>query len=68
MNRSKHSPETLERLKSNAEAAKRRLSRLNSEYLVRQKAQKISQSKSHPTRDTFADAVSRIAKESQVLL
>lgn len=67
MNRSKHSPETLERLKSNAEAAKRRLSRLNSEYLVRQKAQKISQSK-NPTRDTFAEAVSRIAKESQVLL
>lgn len=68
MNRSKHSQETIERMKANAEAARKRLNRLNSEYLVRQKAQKISQSKVNPRHETFGQAVSRIAKESQIVM
>lgn len=68
MNRSKHSLETIERMKANAEAARKRLNRLNNEYLVRQKAQKISESRLNPRHETFGQAVSRIAKESQIVM
>jgi hypothetical protein len=68
MNRSKHSPETLERMKANADAAKRRLSQLNNEYQVRQKAQKLSHAKVSPNTETFGQAVSRIAREAQIVI
>ena len=68
MNRNKHSPETLERMKANADAAKRRLSQLNNEYQVRQKAQKLSQAKVSTRAETFAQAVCRIAKESHIVI
>ena len=68
MNRGKHSQETIERMKANAEAARKRLSRLNSEYLVRQKAQKLSRSKANPAGESFGQAVSRIAREHQIVM
>jgi hypothetical protein len=68
MNSSKHSPETLERLRANAEAAKKRLNRLNNEYLLRQKVRKASRPKVNASAETFAEAVSRIAKEAQIVI
>ena len=68
MNRGKHSQETIERMKANAEAARKRLNRLNSEYLVRQKVQKLSRSKVNSVDETFAQAVSRIAREHQIVM
>jgi hypothetical protein len=50
-------------MKANSEAAKRRLARLNDEYLVRQKVRKLSSSREKATRETFGEAVARIAKE-----
>ena len=66
MNRSKHSQETIERMKANAEAARKRLERLNAEYRVRQEALRLSHSKAKPSGETFAQAVSRIARESHI--
>jgi hypothetical protein len=63
MNSSKHSQQTIERMKANSEAAKRRLARLNDEYLLRQKVRKLSSSREKATRETFGEAVARIAKE-----
>ena len=68
MNSSKHSPETLERLRANAEAAKKRLNRLNNEYLLRQKVRKTSSPKVNTSTESFAEAVSRIAREAQIVL
>ena len=65
MNPSKYSQETLNRIKANAEAAKRRLARLNAEYQARQKALKLSRSGSKTTSETFGEAIARIEKESQ---
>lgn len=64
MNPSKYSQETLDRIKANAEAAKRRLARLNAEYLARQKARKLRPA-SKTTSETFGEAVARIEQESQ---
>jgi ABC-type Zn uptake system ZnuABC Zn-binding protein ZnuA len=68
MNSSKHSPQTLERLRANAEAAKKRLNRLNNEYLVRQKVRKTPSPKVNTSAESFSEAVSRIAKESQIVI
>jgi hypothetical protein len=68
MNRNKHSQETLDRLKANSEAAKKRLERLNSEYLLRQKVRSISRSKSKSVSESFAEAVVRIARENQLAI
>ena len=68
MNRSKHSLETLERLKANSEAAKKRLARLNNEYLVRQEVRRTSRSKAKDRNESFAEAVSRIARENRVAI
>ena len=66
MNRSKHSQETLDRLKANSEAAKKRLARLNSEYLLRQQVRRMSQPKSKSGHESFGEAVVRIAKANQL--
>src|SRR6516162_9775451 len=47
-NPSQHSQETIERMKANSEAAKRRLARLNDEYRTRRHALKPSRSKAAP--------------------
>jgi len=65
MNRSKYSQETLDRIKANAEAAKRRVARLNAEYLARQQARKLSRSSSKTTSENFGEAVARIERENQ---
>ena len=65
MNQSKYSQETLDRIKTNAEAAKRRLARLNAEYFAREKARKASRSNSKTTSETFGEAIARIERESQ---
>ena len=67
-NPSKHSPETIERMKANAEAARRRLARLNREYLVRQQAEKSSPCKPKSKAESFAEAVMRIAKQERVAI
>ena len=68
MNSSKHSQQTIERMRANSEAAKRRLARMNDEYLVRQTARKLSLSKEKATRETFGEAVARIAKEHRLAI
>jgi hypothetical protein len=65
MNPSKYSQETLDRIKANAEAAKRRVARLNAEYLARQQVRKRLRSSSKTTSENFGEAVARIEKESQ---
>jgi hypothetical protein len=67
-NPSKHSPETIERMKANAEAARKRLARLNREYLVRQQAEKVSPSKPKSKAESFAEAVMRIAKQERIAI
>jgi|GraSoiStandDraft_28_1057319.scaffolds.fasta_scaffold660156_2 hypothetical protein len=67
-NLSEHSQETIERMKANSEASKRRLARLNNEYRVRQQAQKATRSKVPPKEETFGEAVARIAKEAQITI
>jgi hypothetical protein len=64
---SKHSQETRDRIQANSEAAKRRLALLNAEYALRQKARQIARAKSNgkAQRESFGEAVARIAKESQ---
>ena len=66
MSQPKHSPETLERLKANAEAAKRRLQQMNAEYRLRQKATKLVAPKVKSTSETFAQAVARIAAGANI--
>jgi len=67
-NQSQYSQETIERMKANAEAAKKRLERLNGEYRIRQQALKLSQSKVAAKGETFAEAVARIAREAQITI
>jgi hypothetical protein len=55
-------------MKANAEAARRRLARLNREYLVRQQAEKASPSKPKSKVESFAEAVMRIAKQDRVAI
>ena len=45
MNNNNHTPEILERLKANSEAAMKRLAQLNHEYRVREQARRLSQIK-----------------------
>jgi hypothetical protein len=68
-NPSKHSQETIERMKANAEAARKRLARMNAEYLLRRKMEKISTPKpQEPKSETFAEAVLRIAKQERITI
>ena len=67
-NPSRHSQETIERMKANSEAAKKRLARLNAEYRIRQQAQKYSRSKVGTSSETFGEAVARIAREAQIAI
>ena len=67
-NPSQHSQETIERMKANSEAAKRRLARLNDEYRTRQQALKLSRSKAAPNGETFGETVVRIAREEQIAI
>jgi len=66
-NPSKHSQETIERMKANAQAAKNRLARLNKEYLLRRQAEKTSSPKTTKA-ETFAEAVLRIAKQERITI
>lgn len=67
-NPSKHSQETIERMKANAEAARKRLARLNKEYLLRRQVEKDSSSKASTKAETFAEAVLRIAKQERITI
>jgi hypothetical protein len=67
MNPSKYSQETLDRIKANAEAAKRRLARLNAEYLARERARRLSRSTGKITSASFGEAVARIEREGRVV-
>ncbi len=67
-NPSKHSQETIERLKANAEAARKRLARLNKEYLLRRQVEKVSPPKASTKAETFAEAVLRIAKQERITI
>ena len=67
-NLSKHSQETIERMKANSEAAKRRLASLNNEYLLRQQIRKAARTEVTPKRETFGEAVARIAKQERVAI
>ena len=67
-NPSQHSPETIARMKANAEAAKKRLARLNSEYIVRRQAEKRTRSRVKPNVESFGEAIARVAKEAQIAL
>ena len=67
-NSSQHSQETIERMKANSDAAKKRLARLNDEYRVRQQAQRLSRPKVAAKAETFGEAVARIAREAQITL
>jgi len=55
-------------MKANSEAAKRRLARLNDEYRIRKEAQKLSQPKAASKGETFGEAVTRIAREAQIII
>jgi hypothetical protein len=68
MNPTKHSQATIDRMKSNAEAVRKRLARLNEEYLVRQKVRKSEPSKPKSARESFGQAVARIAKENRITI
>jgi hypothetical protein len=68
MNRSKCSQETLDRMKANSEVAKKRLERLNHEYVLRQQVRCMSQPKTKNVNESFAEAVVRIARENQLAL
>ncbi|HJW99190.1 MAG TPA: hypothetical protein VJ453_03475 [Terriglobales bacterium] len=72
MNLSKHSQQTIDRMKANSEAAKKRLAALNREYLLRQKARQLSRPKDNDNdkakagNESFGEAVARIARENHV--
>ena len=67
-NPSKHSQETIDRMKANAEAARKRLARLNKEYLVRRQVEKAAPPKTSTPAETFAEAVMRIAKQERITI
>ena len=67
-NPNQHSQATIERMKANSKAAKRRLARLNDEYRIRKEAQKLSQPKAASKGETFGEAVTRIAREAQIII
>jgi hypothetical protein len=63
-----HSQETRDRMKANAEAAKKRLARLNQEHQVREKMREIAKTKAKSKQESFGEAVARIARENQVTI
>jgi hypothetical protein len=67
-NHSKHSQETIDRMKANAEAARKRLARLNKEYLLRRQVEKSAPPKTRSQAESFAEAVMRIAKQERVTI
>ena len=67
-NPSRHSPETVARMRANSEAAKKRLARLNNEYMIRRLAEKRSPPRAKAKIESFGEAVARIAKESDIAL
>ena len=67
-NPGKHSQETIERMKANAEAARKRLVRLNAEYQLRRQVEKVSPSKISAKGESFREAVMRIAKQERVTI
>ena len=67
-NPSKHSNETIERMKANAEAARNRLARLNKEYQLRRQVEKTSPSKPTTKAESFGEAVMRIAKQERITI
>ena len=67
-NPSRHSPETIERMKANAEAAKKRLAHLNNEYLIRRQAEKRSGARVKTNSESFGQAVVRVAREADIAL
>jgi hypothetical protein len=68
MKQSKYTQATLDRLKANSEAAKKRLERLNHEYLLQEKVRSMSQPKTNRAHESFAEAVIRIARKHQLAL
>ena len=67
-NPGKHSQETIDRMKANAEAVRKRLARLNKEYLLRRQVEKTSEPKTRTKAETFAEAVMRIAKQERITI
>ena len=67
-NPSQHSPETIARMKANAEAAKKRLAHLNNEYMIRRQAEKQSRSRVKTNDESFGEAIARVAKDAQIAL
>jgi hypothetical protein len=55
-------------MKANAEAAKKRLARMNQQYQVREKMREIAKKKAKPKQESFGEAVARIARENQVTI
>lgn len=65
-NTSQHSPETIARMRANSEAAKKRLAHLNAEYRIRQQVRKQAPLKDD--HESFAEAITRVAKEANIAL
>jgi len=55
-------------MKANAEAAKKRLARMNQEYQVREKMREIAKARARSKQESFGEAVTRIARENQVTM
>jgi hypothetical protein len=55
-------------MKANAQAAKKRLARLNQEHQVREKMREIAKTKAKSKQESFGEAVARIARENQVTI
>ncbi len=64
----KYSQETIDRMKANAEAARKRLARLNHEYLIRRQMEKAADAKPSTRAESFAEAVMRVAKQERVTI
>lgn len=65
-NLSQHSPETIARMRANSETARKRLAHLNEEYRIRQQVRKQAPPKTN--HESFAQAITRVAKEAQIQL
>lgn len=62
----KHSQETIDRMKANAEAARKRLARLNKELL--RHVDNVVHPRPGAKAETFAEAVIRIAKQERITI
>lgn len=51
-------------MKANAEAAKRRLTKLNEEYALRRKVAQIAKDHPQPKGESFGEAFNRLMKEN----